>query len=42
MKKALSQISAWTAGRRIYRKEINFTVKEFDVLELLVFNPNKA
>jgi len=31
-------------GRRVYiaGKEINLTAKEFDVLELLVFNPNKA
>lgn len=31
-------------GRRVYisGKEINLTAKEFDVLELLVFNPNKV
>lgn len=31
-------------GRRVYiaSKEINLTAKEFDVLELLVFNPNKV
>lgn len=31
-------------GRRVYirNKEINLTAKEFDVLELLVFNPNKV
>lgn len=31
-------------GRRLYisGKEINLTAKEFDVLELLVFNPNKV
>ncbi len=31
-------------GKRIYirGKEINLTAKEFDVLELLVFNPNKV
>ena len=32
------------AARRVYvnGKEINLTAKEFDVLELLVFNPNKV
>ena len=31
-------------GRRVYieGREINLTAKEFDVLELLVFNPNKV
>lgn len=31
-------------GRRVYisNKEINLTAKEFDVLELLIFNPNKV
>ncbi|MFR4123209.1 MAG: response regulator transcription factor, partial [Clostridium sp.] len=31
-------------GRRVFisGKEINLTAKEFDVLELLVFNPNKV
>lgn len=31
-------------GRRVYvsKKEINLTAKEFDVLELLVLNPNKV
>ena len=31
-------------GRRVFigEKEINLTAKEFDVLELLVFNPNKV
>ena len=31
-------------GRRVYiaGKEINLTAKEFDVLELLVLNPNKV
>ena len=31
-------------GRRVFiaDKEINLTAKEFDVLELLVFNPNKV
>lgn len=31
-------------GRRVFigTKEINLTAKEFDVLELLVFNPNKV
>ena len=31
-------------SRRVYveKKEINLTAKEFDVLELLVFNPNKV
>ena len=31
-------------GRRVFigDREINLTAKEFDVLELLVFNPNKV
>ena len=31
-------------GRRVFiaGREINLTAKEFDVLELLVFNPNKV
>lgn len=31
-------------GRRVFigTREINLTAKEFDVLELLVFNPNKV
>ena len=31
-------------GRRVFiaGKEINLTAKEFDLLELLVFNPNKV
>ena len=31
-------------GRRVFiaGKEINLTAKEFDVLELLIFNPNKV
>ncbi len=30
-------------GRRVFiGEEINLTAKEFDVLELLVFNPNKV
>lgn len=31
-------------GRRVYigEREVNLTAKEFDVLELLVFNPNKV
>lgn len=31
-------------GRRVFigEREINLTAKEFDVLELLVFNPNKV
>lgn len=33
-----------TEGRRVYiqEKEINLTAKEFDLLELLVLNPNKV
>ena len=31
-------------GRRVYikEKEVNLTAKEFDLLELLVFHPNKV
>ena len=33
-----------TEGRRVFigEKEINLTAKEFDLLELLVRNPNKV
>ena len=37
-------ILGWTAKADVFyrRTEMNLTAKEFDVLELLVFNPNKV
>ena len=38
-------IFVWTVRAVVYslqEREINLTAKEFDVLELLVFNPNKV
>ena len=45
MKALVSYVKGvWSNGKRLYihDKEVNLTAKEFDVLELLVLNPNKV